>query len=97
MQDYERQMDAYQAEADAYQAEMKQYVDDMDAWQTRYKAWKEQRDKAIGKAEGLIKNLSKDFGDMFNVNLTHHWGALCVIIAVTFVLVFVVQERKDII
>ncbi|MBM4431883.1 MAG: ABC transporter ATP-binding protein, partial [Chloroflexi bacterium] len=97
MQDYEKEMDEYQKDVEAYQNAMKRYQDDMDAWQTRYKEWKGKRDNAIGEAEGLIERLHKDYGSMFKVNLTHHWGLLVAIMAVLFGLVFVVQQRKDVV
>ena len=97
MQDYQDDMDDYQKDVEAYQAAMKDYQDDIDEWQTRYKDWKEKRDKAIGEAEGLIERLYKDYGSMFRVSLTHHWGVLVAIMAVLFGLVFVVQQRKDVV
>jgi ABC-type multidrug transport system ATPase subunit len=97
MQGYEEAMDDYQKDVEAYQTAMNDYQESIDEWQTRYKDWKEKRDNAIGEAEGLIERLYKDYGSMFKVSLTHHWGMLVAIMAVLFGLVFVVQQRKDVV
>jgi len=97
MQNYQKAMEAYQKDVEAYQAAAKKYQDDMEAWRVRYQDWKAKHDKAISEGEGLIKKIYEDFGSMFKVRLATHWGWLAGITVVVFVLVLLVQKRKDVV
>ena len=90
-------MDAYQKDVEAYQAAAKKYQDDMETWRVRYQDWKAKHDNAISEGEGLIKKIYEDFGSMFKVKLATHWGWLAGITVVVFVLVLLVQKRKDVV
>jgi ABC-type multidrug transport system ATPase subunit/pSer/pThr/pTyr-binding forkhead associated (FHA) protein len=82
------QLDNYKKKVDNYKA-------DMNRWQDEYSAWKGDRESAIGKAEGIIDNIHKDFGKTFDVNVYRNWGILGFQIAVMLGMVLVAQKLKD--
>ena len=96
-QDYERALDKYQDELDHYQKKVDEYQEKIDQWQEEYSEWKGKYESAIGEAEGIIGRFHKDYGSMFDVDLTRHWGIEGFLIAVMFSLLLGVQKRKDII
>ncbi len=95
MDTYQKAMEKFQVDIDNYQKAAKTYQDEMEKWRVRYQDWKAQHDKAINEAEGHIKKIYEDFGDMLNVNLKRHWSILGFITAVLLGLVLVVQRTKD--
>ncbi len=88
-------MDAYKTKMDQYQADMDKYQTAVTEWGDQKKDWQTRREKAVGNAEGLIRKLYEDYGSTFNSDLVKNWIALCVIMAVFFVLIFVAQKYKD--
>ncbi len=96
-QDYERSLDKYQDELEDYQKKVDEYQEKIDQWQEEYSEWKGKYESAIGEAEGIIGRFHKDYGSMFDVDLTRHWGIEGFLIAVMFSLLLGVQKRKDII
>ena len=79
------------------EAEWDEYQEKIDQWQEEYSEWKGKYESAIGEAEGIIGRFHKDYGSMFDVDLTRHWGIEGFLIAVMFSLLVGVQKRKDII
>ncbi|NEP60602.1 MAG: FHA domain-containing protein [Symploca sp. SIO2G7] len=87
----------YQDEIAAYQKKVDEYQQDIDQWQQKYTNWKEKYEGAVGKAEAIISSFHKDYGAIFNINVTRHWSILGSLIAGMFSLIIVVQKRKDVI
>ncbi len=87
----------YQADVATYLEEVTAYRKALDQWQQEYSDWKEQNEGAIGKAEGMINQFYRDYGETFKVNVIHHWLIMCLSSAVMLALIFVVQKRKDIV
>jgi hypothetical protein len=69
----------------------------MATWRTEYQTWKSAHDRAIASAEARIDKINEDFGNTFDVNLKEHWAWLGGISAVLFLLILVVQKRKDVV
>jgi ABC transport system ATP-binding/permease protein len=68
---------------------------DMKVWQEDYGKWKEDTTKPLQTAEGLVNGLQEDYKDKFKVNLITHWLTEAGIMFVMFVILIVVQKRKD--
>jgi ABC transport system ATP-binding/permease protein len=68
---------------------------DMKVWQEDYGKWKEDTTKPLQTAEGLVNGLQEDYKDKFKVNLIYHWLTEAGIMFVMFVILIVVQKRKD--
>lgn len=79
-----------------YRDKVKEYNKAIKRWQNDYSRWKEKHESAIGEAEGMIDRFHKDYGTMFKVNVTQHWGILSLVMAAMFGLLLGVQKRKDI-
>jgi ABC transport system ATP-binding/permease protein len=68
---------------------------DMKVWQEDYGKWKEDTTKPLQTAEGLVNGLQEDYKDKFKVNLITHSLTEAGIMFVMFVILIVVQKRKD--
>lgn len=95
MKDWEQEMNLYKEAVEDYQDLVSQYQDDMEQWQSDYKNWKESRDTAVGKAEGLISYTYEEWGSGFNVSVPGHWMALVIITGSTFILLLIVMRIRD--
>jgi ABC transport system ATP-binding/permease protein len=77
------------------QAAMDTYKKEMDEWKPKYSKWKEDTTKPLQTAEGLVGGLQEDYMSKFKVNLIYHWLTEAGIALVMFVILIVVQKRKD--
>jgi hypothetical protein len=92
------EFDAYEAEAQVFQAQMVEY-------QTARLEWEGARLAAVNLAEGLVGSVKKDFGWTF-VNkgdsvaygsmIVSTWMAQLIISGILFVLILLLQKRKDV-
>lgn len=96
-QAFQSAMDKWQTDMTAYQAQVKTYQDALGTWRTDFQNWKASRDRAIAEAEGAIDKVNEDFGEMFKVDLARHWSILGGLIGGVFLLILLVQKRKDVI
>ncbi|HEY9825657.1 MAG TPA: FHA domain-containing protein [Stenomitos sp.] len=78
-----------------FKNQMDSYKADMEAWKERYRTWMTTREKAMGEAEGIIAQLNKDYGNVFQVNILRHWSMTGLLMAGMFALTFWFQKRKD--
>jgi ABC-type multidrug transport system ATPase subunit/pSer/pThr/pTyr-binding forkhead associated (FHA) protein len=76
------------AAMDDFKAKNDQYAKD-------YGKWKEDTSKPQQEAEGTVERLQEDYGSKFNVNLIRHWLTEGGIMLTMFVILIVVQKRKD--
>jgi len=95
MQQWEQEMTEYKADLEEYQDAVSLYQDQMEEWQTDYKNWKESRDTAVGKAEAVINNSYKEWGNAFNVSILGHWFAVIIITVVSLILLLVAMRVRD--
>ena len=95
---YKSEMAIYEAETELYQAEMGDY-------QEKYTEWEVARNSAVGGAEGLIENISAEFGwawvnkddpNIFWSWLFKAWTAQIIIIGVFIGLILFLIKRKDV-
>lgn len=95
---YKSEMAIYEAEADVYQAEMTDY-------QEKYTEWEIARNSAVGGAEGLIENITDEFGwawvnkedpNIFWPWLFKAWIAQIIIIGVFIGVILIMIKRKDV-
>ncbi len=87
----------YQKEIATYLVQISNYQKAIEQWQIKSLKWKEQNERAIGKAEGLIQRFNQDYGATFAVNVVKHWLMLGLLSLVMLVLIAIVQTRKDLI
>jgi ABC-type multidrug transport system ATPase subunit len=94
---FRNEMKLYEAQADVYKAQMEDY-------QKARLTYESARNSAVASAEGLIENVTKEFGwafinkedsDTFWSWLVKTWTAQSIIIGVYFVLILLVIKRKD--
>jgi ABC-type multidrug transport system ATPase subunit len=97
-EDYKNQMRLYEAQANIYKEEIKMYQEDMAKWTSG-------RSQAIKGAEGLIKNVKKEFGwafvgksetDRFLNWMVGTWMAQFTIMFILFVSILLLIKRKDV-
>lgn len=84
------------AEISTFETKIEDYTDDINTWQKEYEQWSLKREQAIGKAEGILDVINRNFGSTFQVNLVRHWFVLSVLIGVMVGLIFWVQVQKSI-
>jgi ABC transport system ATP-binding/permease protein len=78
-----------------FKNQMDTYKTDMQKWKEQYRIWMTSREKAIGEAEGIIDQINKDYGKIFQVNVPSHWSVLGLLMTGMFALIFWAQKRKD--
>jgi ABC-type multidrug transport system ATPase subunit/pSer/pThr/pTyr-binding forkhead associated (FHA) protein len=95
---YKSEMGIYEAETEVYQAEMTSY-------QEEYTEWEVARNSAVGGAEGLIENITEEFGwawvnkedpNIFWSWLIKAWFAQGVIIMILIGVILFMIKRKDV-
>jgi hypothetical protein len=96
--DYEVEVEIYQAELEAYQAEVVGYQTDLARWEA-------ERLRASGPAEQIIAQSNRDFGWLFVdkddtgaywSTIATTWLAQGFIIVLLFVVILILQKRKDV-
>jgi hypothetical protein len=92
---------ARQAQGDQYAAEReaqgRQYAADMQAYSNVRAAWQENREKAIGSAEGRLEAIYDNYNQAFGGSLADRWGPLLLIMAGLLLAVLIFQKRKDVV
>ena len=104
--DYRVEVQAYQDGVAGYQAELQDYQTAAIQHQQDLTVWQVARESAAGKAESLIGQINRDFGWTFvdKSNLAFYytkilstWVAQLIYSGVLFVLVLILQKRKDVV
>jgi ABC-type multidrug transport system ATPase subunit/pSer/pThr/pTyr-binding forkhead associated (FHA) protein len=95
--EYKSQMELYEAQAEVYQAEMEEYQKARLKYETA-------RNSAVERAEGVIENVTKEFGwawvdkndpQVFRAWLLRAWGAQGILVGIFLVLILFLIKRKD--
>ncbi|MCC7359818.1 MAG: FHA domain-containing protein [Anaerolineales bacterium] len=104
--DYRAQVQVYQDGVADYQADLQAYQDAMIDYQQRLAAWQVARASAVEPAEGLIYQVNRDFGWTFvdkhdptryYPKIVGTWIAQLVYSGVLFLVILVLQKRKDVV
>jgi hypothetical protein len=89
-------VDKYQKDMESYKSDFTEYRDNkITSWQRDYEKWKEQRSKAIGEAEGIIRAINDDYGDAFKCSAVINWMVLTAMIVLLFGLVLLSLVIRD--
>jgi hypothetical protein len=92
-EDREQQGREYQ---DLREAQGREYGDvTMEEYQDAYEDWTERRETAMNTAEGQIDRIVKDYGGAFKGTVGGRWVPMMIINVVVFVIILVLQKRKD--
>jgi ABC-type multidrug transport system ATPase subunit len=103
---YEAEVEAYQAELDAYQAKVDIYQEQLLDYQEEFAQWRIARASAVEPAEGLVFQVHRDFGWTFVdkndasaywSKILTTWTAQGIYSGVMFVVILVLQKRKDVV
>jgi ABC transport system ATP-binding/permease protein len=95
--EYKSQMELYEAQAEVYQAEMEEY-------QTARLKYETARNSAVERAEGVIENVTKEFGwawvdksdpQVFRAWLLRAWGAQGILVGIFLLVILFLIKRKD--
>jgi ABC transport system ATP-binding/permease protein len=95
--DYKSQMELYEAQAAVYQAEMEEYQKNRLKYETA-------RNSAVQQAEGVIENITKEFGwawvnkhdpQVYRLWLLRTWGAQGILVGIFLVVILFLIKRKD--
>ncbi len=104
--DYRVEVQAYQDEVAAYQTELQDYQAGAIQHQQDLTVWQVARESAAGKAESLILQINRDFGwtfvdkndpTLYYPKIIGTWFAQLVYSGVLFVLILILQKRKDVV
>lgn len=89
-------VDKYQKDMESYKSDFTEYRDNkITSWQRDYEKWKEQRSKAIGEAEGIIRAINDDYGDAFKCSAVINWMVLTAMMVLLFGLVLLSLVIRD--
>jgi ABC transport system ATP-binding/permease protein len=85
------------AEFPAFKTALDQYDKKIKDWKEEYRLWMVRRENALGEAEGIIDQLNRDYGFMFDVKVWGHWLMLTLMMLGMLAAILVIQKRKDVI
>jgi hypothetical protein len=85
------------AEFPAFKTALDQYDQKVKDWKEAYRLWMVRRENALGEAEGIIDQLNRDYGFMFDVKVWGHWLILTLMMLGMLAAILVIQKRKDVI
>jgi len=83
--------------ADLRKAQGDEYSDAMQAYGDERADWQENRDRAIGSAEALLDSLYHNFRQAFAGSVIGRWTIMLLIQLGLFLLILVIQKRKDVV
>jgi hypothetical protein len=96
-EEYKNQMSLYESRTSVYQAEMEEYQKTLVKYETA-------RNSAVERAEGLIENITEEFGwawvnkedpEVFRSWLFKAWGSQLAIVGVFVLVILILIKRKD--
>jgi ABC transport system ATP-binding/permease protein len=85
------------AEFPAFKTALDQYDQKIKDWKEDYRLWMVRRENALGEAEGIIDQLNRDYGFMFDIKVWGHWLMLTLMMLGMLAAILVIQKRKDVI
>ena len=85
----EKYMEKRQGQAEGFSGELDKYGNNLADWQRN-------RQKAVSAAENVLKNVLQKFGRAFDGTVQDRWLVLGIQSLVMFILILVLQKRKDI-
>ncbi len=103
---YEAQLDAYQVEVQAYQTEVQAYQESAIEYQQALASWQVARASSVEPAESMISRVNRDFGwtfvdkgdpGLYYPKILSTWIAQVIYSAVLFLVILVLQKRKDVV